>query len=303
MKALLTLFLALALNTMLSAGVPDSTITASHYRIYGKNGEALRIEDIVRQMRAADVVFLGEEHNDPVAHHLQFELLKALFEAEKTRPIVLAMEQFERDTQEVLDLYLSGTIRERDFKLDSRPWTNYETDYKPMIEFAKTNRIPVIAGNAPRRLVSLTGREGIAVLNSLPTIAKQWLPPLPLHPASATYGQKFNAEMERQMGVAHNNPKMLEAQNLRDATMGWSVAQAFKKHKKALVVHINGVFHSESALGTPEQVLHYHKKARIFTVTMHSGMGFPEYKPSEHQHLGDVLILTDPSLPRTDKRN
>ncbi|HRK73956.1 MAG TPA: ChaN family lipoprotein [Rhodothermales bacterium] len=303
MKVFLTTFLALTFYATLSAGAQDSTITASHYRIYGKNGEVMRIEELVQQMRAADVVFLGEEHNDPVAHYLQFELLKALFEADKARPIVLAMEQFERDTQEVLDLYLAGKIRERDLKLDSRPWTNYDTDYKPMIEFAKTNRIPVIAGNAPRRFVSLTGREGIVALNSLPKIAKQWFPPLPLHPASAAYGQKFNAEMERQMGAAHNNPKMLEAQNLRDATMGWSVAQALKQYKKALVVHINGVFHSESALGTPEQVMHYHKKARIFTVTMHAGMGFPEYKPSEHQHLGDVLILTDPSLPRTDKRN
>lgn len=287
----------------LRAVTPDTTITSAHYRIFGKDGAPLSIPEVVQQMQKADVVFLGEEHNDPVAHHLQFQLLKALFESEKSRPIVLAMEQFERDVQEVVDLYLAGKIRERDLKLDSRPWTNYDTDYKPMIEFAKTNHIPVVAGNAPRRFVSLTGRDGIAALNMLPKVAKQWFPPLPLHPASTTYGQKFNAEMERQMGAAHNNPKMLEAQNLRDATMGWSVAQTLKKHKNAIVVHINGVFHSESNLGTPEQVRHYHKKARIFTITMHAGMGFPKYSATEHRDLGDVLILTDASLPRTDKRN
>ena len=40
---------------------------------------------------------------------------------------------------------------------DARPWPNYETDYRPMVQVAKHEGLPVICANAPRRYVSLAG--------------------------------------------------------------------------------------------------------------------------------------------------
>ena len=61
------------------------------------------------------------------------------------------MEMFERDAQIVLDEYLNDLITEKKFLDDSRPWENYKTDYRPLVEFARVNKLNVIAANAPRR--------------------------------------------------------------------------------------------------------------------------------------------------------
>ena len=42
---------------------------------------------------------------------------------------------------------------------DARPWPNYDSDYRPMVQVAKNEGLPVICANAPRRYVSLAGRN------------------------------------------------------------------------------------------------------------------------------------------------
>ena len=69
-----------------------------------------------------DVVLLGEEHDDAIAHKLQ-EILWARLASVK--PAALSLEMFEADVQHVLDEYLGGLLREKDLS-DARPWSNYE---------------------------------------------------------------------------------------------------------------------------------------------------------------------------------
>src|SRR3954467_8455063 len=68
------------------------------------------------------------------------------------------MEMFERDVQIVLDEYLSDLITEQHFLASSRPWGNYKTDYRPLVELAKEKHLDVIAANAPRRYVNMVSR-------------------------------------------------------------------------------------------------------------------------------------------------
>src|SRR5207249_4721318 len=122
-------------------------------------------------------VFLGEHHDDPVAHHLELALLKRAQEqaarqakppGTAARPVALAMEMFERDVQDVLDEYLAGYITERHFKDASRPWKSYDKDYRPLVEFARENKLAVLASNAPRRYVNRVSRLGAASLKDVP---------------------------------------------------------------------------------------------------------------------------------------
>ena len=50
-------------------------------------------------------------------------------------------------------------MRHADLMQDARPWANYETDYAPLVHFAKDVGMPVIAANAPRRYVGAVGRD------------------------------------------------------------------------------------------------------------------------------------------------
>ncbi len=72
---------------------------------------------------------------------------------------------------------------------DGRPWPNYDTDYRPLVELAKAEGLPVICANAPRRYVSMAGRHGRAALETLPAASLRHLPPLPyLQPSQVGLG-------------------------------------------------------------------------------------------------------------------
>lgn len=243
-----------------------------HFAVYAADGRPTDLDAVVAALGGADVVFLGEVHNDPTAHALQRRLLEAAHRRHGTdRPVALALEMFERDVQLVLDEYLAGLVRERDFLEAARPWSNYATDYRPAVEYAKAHGLPVIAANAPARYVSRVGREGLAGLDALPEAARAFLAPLPLAPPSDPLAARFEEQMAEMM-EAHgaHGPSMedlLAAQNLRDATMAFSVAEHLERAPGALVVHLNGAFHSEGGLGVPEHLARYAPGARTLVVT------------------------------------
>ena len=95
----------------------------------------MAVSDTARDLVAADAVALGELHQTPDVHAAHLQLVRAMY---RLRPnMVIAMEMFERDVQNVLLQYLTGDIDELAFRRDSRPWPHYDRDYRPIIEFAK----------------------------------------------------------------------------------------------------------------------------------------------------------------------
>ena len=272
------------------------------YTVFTGMGEASSIEAIVKALGETDVVFLGEMHDDAVGHAVQFEIFKrAVDEYSAKRRINLSLEMFERDTQVVINEYLSGLIPENHFLLSSRPWPNYKTDYRPLVELAKEKKLDVVAANAPRRYVNMVSRGGRDTLDGLSKEAKAWLAPLPYSEASEAYSNKFRSLMgssaEARMGI----DKILSSQSLWDATMAHSVAQSLKKNKGSLVVHLNGGFHTENRLGTVEHLLKYRPKARIAVVTIRYEDDFRTFNSAKHRDLGDFVILTDAKEPRSKR--
>ncbi|MBA2494392.1 MAG: ChaN family lipoprotein [Acidobacteria bacterium] len=277
-------------------------ISDINYRIYDAQGNPATIDRIVDAARKSDVVFLGENHDDAVAHYLQLEIFKRTLENyAKSKKIALSMEMFERDVQIVLDEYLKDLITEKKFLDDSRPWKNYKTDYRPLVELAKQNRLVVIAANAPRRYVNIVSRNGRDSLNQLSPEAKKWLAPLPYASASADYSKKFTDLMGGMSGDNHSLTKILDSQTLWDATMAYSIAEYLKNNKNALVIHLNGTFHTENRLGTVEQLLKFNPKAKVLVITMKSDDNFTEFDKLKDKNLGDFIILTDAKLPRSFK--
>ena len=290
------------------------------------------VDAIVGAAITADVVFIGEEHDDPVAHYLEAELLKRLYEAygpndgsDLERRVVLSMEMFERDVQTVMNEYLEDLITERHFLKAARPWPAYRTDYRPLIEFAKVQGVPVVAANVPGRYVNRVARLGRSSLDQLFPSSKAWLPPIPYGEASPRYRKKFETFWERtkEEGAAHGpatnpTPKttppetanqstgappeksdgfehLMDAQSLWDAGMAWSLAEALQQYPGALAIHVNGKFHSEYGLGIPEHLQEYRPDLSVLTVTILSLPSFPAFDPAATGS-GSFIIITDPSL-------
>jgi uncharacterized iron-regulated protein len=304
MKKLIQAFVVTFLMTNLIFG--QTNIGEASWRVYDRQGNASSLEKIIEAIKNADVVFLGENHDDAVAHFLQNEIFRRAFKRYgKEKQLALSLEMFERDVQIVVDEYLKDLISENHFLQSSRPWGNYKTDYKPLVEFAKANRLEVIAANAPRRYVNMVSRGGRESLNQLSPEAKRWLAPLPYSEASEAYAKKFNALMGRQNADASAQIKhspMLNAQALWDATMAFSISEYLKRAKNPLVVHLNGGFHTENRLGTPEHLSKYSPKTRFLVVTMRYEENFTSFDQAKHADSGDFVILTDARVPRSSQK-
>lgn len=298
-----SLFFALILTFMLTFS-SFGQANEANYRVFDAKGNPSSLDKILEAAALTDVVFLGENHDDATAHALQLQIFKAIVEKYgKERKIALSLEMFERDVQTVINEYLGNLISENHFLLSSRPWNNYKQDYRPLVELAKTNRLPVIAANAPRRYVNMVSRNGREALNGLSPEAKKWLAPLPFNQASENYANKFKALMGKAPEASLGLNKILDSQALWDATMAYSISRFLKEFKKPLVVHLNGSFHTENRLGTAEQLLNYRKKATILVVTMRYEDNFTSFDKTKHENLGDFVILTDSKVPRSYKQS
>ena len=130
-----------------------------------KAGAFVDFEVMLASVAKADVIFVGEQHDDPNTHRLEVAILEGL-DRRKVRPVV-SLEMFERDVQAVLDSYLSGALVEEEMVKTSRPWPRYATDYRPLIEAAKQRGWIVVAANVPRRIASAVAKSGQAAIAQL----------------------------------------------------------------------------------------------------------------------------------------
>jgi len=236
----------------------------------------------------SNVIFVGENHEDPAAHKLELDILNSL--REDGEKLGISLEFWDREAQQVTDEYMMGVVSEANFLEDSRPPGNCAS-YLPLLQVCKEHGLPVVASNCPRRYTRLVAREGAAAL--LPLLetqgASSLLPSLPFTPASLEYQQMFR-EIMRGMGRESLPPGMIEAQSLWDATMAESLWKALEKTPRLL--HITGFFHMQFGLGTVERLKALDPEIKILTIAI---------IPSENQeelvegqlNIADMVVLTD----------
>jgi uncharacterized iron-regulated protein len=269
---------------------------SKYYKIYDtRTRQQITTSNIVEDMNRADVLFFGEEHNDSAGHYLENKLFRELH-ARYGSQVALSLEMFETDNQQPLNDYLAGFIDEARLAKDARLWSNYK-DYRPMVDYAKQNKLSVVAANAPRRYVSLVGKRGMAVLDSLDNGAKQLLPALPYDTLAGRYREKFYEVMKGSPGG--DNPKVYYSQSLWDAGMSYSIYRYLKKNKGQKVFHCVGKFHVEERLGTAAQLQNMNRKLKILVISMVSDDNFNNPDWNKLGILGDYVILTDPTLKKT----
>lgn len=298
----LTIFMSFSINAQNQTEITSAPVSAEHYAVFDSKGNPADLDRIIERAGLSDAVFLGEQHDDAAAHSLQAEIFRRVQEKYGAeRKVTLSLEMFERDVQTVLDEYLADLITEKKFLDDARPWGNYRTDYRPLVEFAKEKHLNVIAANAPRRYVNMVSRGGRTALEKLSPAAKRWLAPLPYAEASNAYAAKFNSLMGATGDAVNPHNSLLDSQSLWDATMADSIAEQLKREKKSLVVNLNGSFHSENRLGIVEHLLKYRPQTKILVVTMLYADDFKNFDQSKMTDLGDFIILTDAKIPRSGK--
>ena len=220
------------------------TITFSQkkqaYIIYNAKGKKTSYEKMIKKVADKEVVFIGELHNDPIAHWMEYEITNDLG-GKKT--LVLGAEMFEADNQTPLRQYITGEINAKKLDSTARLWKNYFTDYAPLVDLAKKNKWPFIATNIPRRYASQVARQGLESLDTLPGSVKSWIAPLPIEYDAELPGYKNMLKMM----AGHGGPNLPKAQAIKDATMAHFILTNMKAGTQ--FIHYNGSYHSENHEG------------------------------------------------------
>ena len=283
------------------------------YRLYDAKLQSTTYARLLRQAADADVVLFGELHNNPICHWLELQLTKDLA-AQKRGNLVMGAEMFETDNQTALSDYVQGRTTGSELARQARLWPNFDTDYKPLVDVAREQKILFVATNVPRRYASLVARSGLAALDTLSDAAKRQIAPLPLTVDLTLPG--YQAMLEMMNGSAHSNSSsttdskqrdphgvgsdmaanFARAQAIKDATMAHFILQNLKPGQTAL--HFNGNYHSKNFEGISWYLRKERPGLKIMTL---SSVELPEPdKPAiENRNLGDFILAIPADMTKT----
>lgn len=263
------------------------------YSLFTANGKVVSYKNMIKELETADLVFFGELHDDPIGHWFELEITKDLYSSKQTN-LVLAAEMFESDIQVIMSEYLEGKISQKSFESEARIWPNYKTDYKPLVEFAKKNKLFFVASNVPRRYASAVNKHGFEILDSLSDDAKTFLPPLPIK-----YDSTVNcyAEMLKMKDMnSHITSNFPKAQAIKDATMAHFIMENWSKGK--LVIHYNGSYHSNNFEGIVWYIRQSNPDLKIVTIANEKQVDISELE-EENKNLASYILCVPESMTKT----
>jgi uncharacterized iron-regulated protein len=266
----------------------------------GDTGDRIDWYGLSVGIRWADIVIVGEQHDDANAHVVQEAIVGEAIAAWPGTAV--SMEMLERDEQPTVDAYLRGEISRADFieRTGSADWASkgsWDGFYQPVIEAARLGGCPVVAANAPRRFVRMARTEGYDALRALPP-EERALFSLPERDAPDTYRARFKDFMESG-GAEHDDAhvdRVMLAQRLWDATMADSIARARASlPRDAKVIHLVGQFHSEYDGGLVSEIQARAPGAKVLTVTVQKGEA--RALRDEDRNKADVVVYGVAPMP------
>ena len=254
MRKLMTLLLSL--TVLVSYAQPKSA-----YSIFTADGKQTDYGKMLKTLQDADIIFIGETHNCPVAHWMEYEITSDIIQ-KSPKGLTLGAEMFETDNQLLVDEYTRGLISSDKFEAEAKLWDNYWTDYSSLLYLAREHKLRFVATNVPRRYASLVKDNGLEALGNLPDAAKSLMAPLPIPFDAQSQDAAMFGFMQMMGGKGSANSHFAEAQAIKDATMAWFISRNFDRK----FIHYNGNFHSDNRGGIIPYLEQYLPGKKIATV-------------------------------------
>ena len=244
-------------------------------RIYDtEEGKELSAEQFLDRAESADVLYLGEKHDNSEHHARQLEILQDLVDRGLTPAI--GFEFFDVSETGYLKQYVEGTqsslmIAKAKSAISEEQWlrrrlgwqdTNdeYWGFYFRLLELAKVYQLEVFGADLPSSIKSRLSRVGLKGLNS---VEFSLLTPTELEDEAY---QKLMHEVFRQAHCGWGEEGLLKrlyqtwvARNDRMAT---SIVQIAKENKSRPIVVILGKGHVQHSQGVFERVAHLNPELR-----------------------------------------
>jgi uncharacterized iron-regulated protein len=220
-----------------------------------KERRALSFGELTDRLLEADVICVGESHDNELCHRVQLQIIKAVHASDAR--LGVGMEMFQRPYQEPLDKFLRGEIGEEEMlnatEYKTR-WGFHWSLYQPIVDFCKRNAVPIAALNAPRELTKKISAGGFAMLTD---DDKKALGPIDFHvKAHRNHWYETLAKM-------HGNVKVSEDQKERsyqvmttwDEYMAASAANFQEARRLRRMIVLAGSGHIDLGFGIPQRAV------------------------------------------------
>lgn len=254
------------------------------YVLYNSKGNKVSFKKMVSHLKSQNIVMFGELHNNPIAHWLEIEITQEL---RRFKHLTLGGEMFESDHQKALDLYLQDSISIQGLDSLARLWSNFYTDYKPLVDYAKKHQLNFIATNIPGRFASAVYKQGgFMALDSLSEREKSWVAPLPI----AFDPNLPNYQAILKMMGKHGSPNIVKAQASRDATMAHFILKNYSKDH--LFLHFNGAYHSNNYEGIVWYIKNQNSELKLGTISTVCQNNINKLEET-NKGLADFIIVVD----------
>lgn len=238
----------------------------------------------------ARVYFVGESHTRYEDHLVQLAILRAVHQ--RNGDIALGVEWFQQDVQSHLDDYIAGVIDEGEMLRRTEYYERWRFDYRlyrPIMEYARTHRIPVIALNAPVSLTRRIGRDG---LESLSPEERATLPKT-LDGGDSAYVERIREAYEAHGETQQPFEKFLAVQLIWDETMARNAAEYLRQNSSHRMVVFAGTGHTAYRSAIPDRLL---RRLAVATVTITTRNDPPKKAPE--RGTSDVIVI-GPALELT----
>lgn len=269
----------------------SSAQTKKAYTIFTSDGKETDYGKMLKVLDDADIIFIGETHNCPVAHWMEYEITSDIIR-KSAKGLTLGAEMFESDNQLLVDEYTRGVISSDRFETEAKLWDNYWTDYAQLLFLAREHSLRFVATNVPRRYASYVKENGLDALQNLSEDAKKLMAPLPIAFEKEAQNEEMFGFMQMMGGKGTSDSYFAEAQAIKDATMAWFISQNFDRK----FIHYNGNFHSEAKGGIIPYLEQYLPGKKIVTVCS-ARQDDVRSLDKENRRRADFIIIVPTDFP------
>lgn len=190
-----------------------------------KGGHELSPKQLMRALSQAEVVCVGERHDNPHDHYAELEILRSLARRAPAqgRELGLGLEMVQASDQSALDDYVNGQSTATEFVQNvdwSNSWGFDFSYYRPLLVVARRRGLDVLALSPSEKLVHKVATSG---LKGLTHAERKKLPELELH--NTAYRAYFRQAMQGHPPSAGSFDHLYAAQVLRDESMASRAAK------------------------------------------------------------------------------
>ncbi len=246
-KRLQVLIKTVFIICLLTAGYATQLFAHPHI-IEAENNVEIAPEDMLADLRQAQVIFIGELHDHKGHHQAQLSIIKAL--ADDLMPLSIGLEMFRMDSQEDLDEWVLGNASEQEFISVYRDNWSMWSVYRDIFVYARDRQIPMAGLNISREITGKVARNGF---QSLSEEERQMLGNVQCV-VNPTYGDYIRRAMGGHGGHGQQFLFFCEAQMLWDTMMAKNIVEYLKENPDFRMVVLTGSAHAWK-FGIPRQML------------------------------------------------